>query len=190
MRRLPPPLCLASLPFLQISAASASDLVWEVQNPFRFFKKPAAFGMHEKAFEAVRGNPENPLPPNMVWRTERRLNDPDCADKSVPSRCQATARKGFERSRLGWAAQTLDMACYERHSRPFRYPMICDRQYSWGTAKEDYILPDAHTVDVTLSREHLAEAAPGECSWIFQPRAGGKTETARQPCKSAFVVRR
>src|SRR5438105_1786370 len=135
---------------LQLSAASASDLVWEVQSPFRFFKKPAAFALHEKAFAAVRGNADSALPANIVWRTERRLNDPDCADKSSPARCQATARKGFEHSRLGWAAQTLDMVCYERSSRPFRYPMVCDRQYSWGTAKEDYVLPDAHTVDVSL----------------------------------------
>ena len=175
---------------LQLSAACASDLVWEVQNPFRFFKKPAAFALHEKAFEAARGNGDSALPANIVWRTERRLNDPDCADKSSPARCQATARKGFERSRLGWAAQTLDMVCYEHNSRPFRYPVVCDRQYSWGTAKEDYILPDAHTVDVSLSKEHLAEAGSGECSWSFQPRAGAKSESAKQHCKGAFVIKR
>ena len=176
---------------LQLGVASAADLVWEVQSPFRFFKKPAAFALHEKAFEGVRGNPEGAVPANIVWRTERRLNDPDCADKSSPVRCQATARKGFERSRLGWAAQTLDMVCYERTSRPFRYPVVCERQYSWGTAKEDYILPDAHTVDVTLSKERLAEAASGECTWSFQPRAGGaKAESAKQPCKTAFVIKR
>jgi hypothetical protein len=193
MRRLATTTLLVSISLttaLQLSPAFAADLVWEVQNPFRFFKKPAAFNLHEKAFEAARGNADSPLPANIVWRTERRLNDPDCSDKSVPSRCQATARKGFERSRLGWASQTLDMACYERNSRPFRYPAVCDRQYSWGTAKEDYILPDAHTVEVTLSKEHLAEAATGECAWSFQSRAGGKTEAAKQACKSAFVVKR
>ena len=90
------------------TSAFASDIVWEVQSPFRFFKKTSAFTLHEKAFEAVRGKADSPLPGNIVWRTERRLNDPDCADKSTPARCLATARKGFERSRLGWAAQTLD----------------------------------------------------------------------------------
>ena len=191
MRRLATTTALASisLTLLQISAASASDLVWEVQSPFRFFKKAAAFNLHEKAFEAVRGKADSPLPANMVWRTERRLNDPDCADKANPIRCQATARKGFERSRLGWASQTLDSVCYERGSRPFRYPTVCDRQYSWGTAKEDYILPDAHTVDVKLSAEHVAEAATGECNWTFQSRSG-KSETAKHPCKSAFVIKR
>jgi hypothetical protein len=191
MRRLATTTALAliSLATLHISAASAADIVWEVQNPFRFFKKAAAFNMHEKAFEAVRGKADSPLPANMVWRTERRLNDPDCADKSTPARCLATARKGFERSRLGWAAQTLDMVCYERNSRPFRYPTVCERQYSWGTAKEDYVLPEAHTVEVKLSAERATEAAAGECSWSFQPRAG-KTENARQSCKNTYVIKR
>ena len=187
-------ICFASVSLItavQVGAASASDLVWEVQSPFRFFKKPSAFALHEKAFDAARGNPESAMPANIVWRTERRLNDPDCGDKSSPVRCQATARKGFERSRLGWAAQTLDMVCYERHSRPFRYPVVCDRQYSWGTAKEDYVLPEAHTVDVSLAKEHVAQTAGGECQWTFQPRAGGlKGESAKHPCKDAFVIKR
>ena len=191
MRRLATTTALAliSLATLQISVASASDIVWEVQNPFRFFKKSAAFNMHEKAYDAVRGKADSPLPANMVWRTERRLNDPDCTDRSTPARCLATAKKGFERSRLGWAAQTLDMVCYERNSRPFRYPTVCERQYSWGTAKEDYVLPDAHTVEVKLSAERVTEAAAGECAWSFQPRAG-KGEAARQPCKNTFVIKR
>jgi hypothetical protein len=193
MRRLATTTWLASISavLLQVSAASASDLVWEVQNPFRFFKKSAAFALHEKAYEAVRGKADSPLPANIVWRTERRLNDPDCADKSSPARCQATARKGYERSRLGWAAQTLESTCYERNSRPFRYMGVCERQYSWGTAKEDYILPDAHTVDVTLSAERLAEAGTGECTFSWLPRAGaGKGDTVKQACKKPFVIKR
>ena len=140
MRRLAASTWLASISLgvaLSPTPSFAADINWEVQSPFRFFKKTGAFTLHEKAFEAARGKADSPLPGNIVWRTERRLNDPDCADKSSPARCQATARKGFERSRLGWAAQTLDSVCYERTSRPFRYPVTCDRQYSWGTARED-----------------------------------------------------
>ncbi|TMJ02729.1 MAG: hypothetical protein E6G97_11820 [Alphaproteobacteria bacterium] len=191
MRRLATTLCLASLPFLHVSAASASDIVWEVQNPFRFFKKPAAFALHEKAFDAVRGKADSPLPANIVWRTERRLNDPDCSDKSSPGRCYDTKRAGYERSRLGWAAQTLESTCYERASRPFRYLGMCERQYSWGSAKEDYVLPDAHTVDVSLSAERLAEAGAGDCTFSWLPRAGaGKGETIKQACKKPFVIKR
>jgi hypothetical protein len=179
--------CL-SIPFA--SPGFAADLEWHVQNPFRFFKKPAAFAMHEKAFEHARGKAAA-LPANVVWRTERALNDPDCGDKSTPAKCEKTARRGFERSRLGWAARTLDSVCYERHSRPFRYPVVCERQYSWGSAKEDYILPDAHTVDVSLSAERLAEAGAGECAWAVHPRAGSaKGESRKQPCKDRFVIKR
>jgi hypothetical protein len=193
MRRLATTTWLVSISLTSLLPfnASAADLVWEVQNPFRFFKKPSAFAMHEKAFEAARGKAGSPLPANIVWRTERRLNDPDCTDKSSPARCHATARKGFETSRLGWAAQTLESVCYERNSRPFRYMAVCERQYSWGTAKEDYVLPDAHTVDVTLSPERLAEAGGGECTFSWLPRAGaGKGETVKQPCKNKFVIKR
>jgi hypothetical protein len=181
--------CL-SAPFA--NSVHAADLEWSVQNPFRFFKKPAAFAMHERAFDAARGkHADAPLPANIVWRTERGLNDPDCGDKSSPAKCANTARKGYERSRLGWAAQTLDQVCYERHSRPFRYPVVCERQYSWGSAKEDYILPDAHTVDIGLSAALVAEAGTGECTWSWQPRAGAaKGESRKQPCKDKFVIKR
>src|SRR3954469_20752862 len=183
--------CVSLTTALQISAASASDLAWEVENPFRFFKKPTAWALHEKAFEAVRGKAESPLPANIVWRTERRLNDPDCTDKSSPGRCYDTKRAGYERSRLGWAAQTLESTCYERNSRPFRCMATCERQYSSGTAKEDYVLPDAHTVDVTLSAERLAEAGTGDCTFSWLPRAGAaKGDTVKQACKKPFVVKR
>ena len=184
-------LVCVSLATLQITAAAASDLVWEVESPFRFFKKSSAFALHEKAYDAVRGKPDTPLPANIVWRTERRLNDPDCTDKSSPGRCFDTKRAGYERSRLGWAAQTLELVCYDRNSRPFRYMGVCERQYSWGTAKEDYILPEAHTVAVTLSPERLTEAGASECTFSWLPRAGaGKGEALKQPCKKQFVIKR
>ena len=78
MRRLATATTILSISILAPMTASASDIVWEVQSPFRFFKKTAAFTLHEKAFEAVRG--KDALPGNIVWRTERRLNDPDCAE--------------------------------------------------------------------------------------------------------------
>src|SRR2546423_9792573 len=193
MRRLATTLWLASLSLflIQTNTASASDIVWEVQNPFRFFKKPAAFALHEKAYEAVRGKADSPLPANIVWRTERRLNDPDCTDKASPGRCYDTKRAGYERSRLGWAAQTLESTCYERNSRPFRYVGVCERQYSWGSVKEDYVLPDAHTVDVTLSAERLAEVGTGECTFSWLPRAGAaKGESIKQACKKSFTIKR
>jgi hypothetical protein len=190
MRRLATATTILSFSLLVPVTAFAADIVWEVQSPFRFFKKQTSFAVQEKAFEAVRGKADTPLPANIVWRTERRLNDPDCTDKSSPGRCLDTKRAGYERSRLGWAAQTLDSVCYERNSRPFRYQANCDRQYTWGTAKEDYVLPEAHTVDVTLSAERLAEVPTGECTFAFTPRSGAGAETKKQACKSIFTIKR
>ena len=77
--------------FASLAAGSshAADLIWEVENPFRFFKASRSFALHEAAFGAVRGDPSGPLPADIIWRTERALNDPDCKDASTPDRCAA-----------------------------------------------------------------------------------------------------
>jgi lysophospholipase L1-like esterase len=174
-----------------IATSHAADLLWEVENPYRFFKRTSSFEMHEKAFNAVRGAAGQPLPTNILWRVERRLNDPECKDSSTPNNCLATARAGFERSRLGWAAQTVDVNCYDRNARPRRYMVTCDRQYSWGTAKEDYILPEAHTVVIRIAPEQLAAAGTGECVWTWQPKKVGlQGETRKQACNAKFVIKR
>ena len=188
---------LASLLFVAfdliggISASRASDLLWEVENPYRFFKRTASFEAQEKAFDAVRGAPGEPLPGDIMWRLERRLNDPDCKDRSTPSSCLRTAGAHFQQSRLGWAAQTVNFTCYDRNARPRRYDTTCARQYSWGTAKEDYILPDAHTVVMQIAPERLAAAGSGNCVWSWQGRRpGSPTETATQPCVAKLVIKR
>jgi hypothetical protein len=174
-----------------IATGHAADIQWEVENPYRFFKRTASFEVQEKAFNALRGAPGQPLPTNILWKVERRLNDPDCKDSSTPNNCLATARPGFEKSRLGWAAQTVDLNCYDRNARPRRYMVTCDRQYSWGTAKEDYILPDAHTVVMQIAPEHLATAGAGECAWTWQPmKAGLPAETKKQACNAKLVIKR
>ena len=178
-----------------LSSSHAADLIWEVENPFRFFKPTKSFALHEAAFTAVRGDPSAPLPTNVIWRTERQLNDPDCKDASHPDRCAATAGKRYQQSRLGWAAQTLGETCYESNGRPRRYSPVCERKYSWGTAKEDYVLPEAHTVAIRIAPEQLANVT-GDCTWSWQPRkAGGKPEsnkieTKKLACKDKLTIAR
>ena len=84
------------------TSAVAADLIWQVENPFRFFKSTRSFALHEAAFNAVRGN--GALPADVVWRIERKLNDPDCKDASTPDKCVDTAGPHYQQSRLGWAA--------------------------------------------------------------------------------------
>ena len=159
----------------------SADLIWQVENPFRFFKSTRSFAYQEAAFNAVRGDPTSPLPADIIWRTERKLNDPDCKDSSSPDRCAATAGKRYQQSRLGWAAQSLNDNCYETNGKPRRYSPTCERKFSWGSAKEDYVLPEAHTVTkIQIAPEQLA-GVTGDCVWNWQPRKGGKTrdETAR-----------
>ena len=175
---------------LAATSSQAGDLIWEVESPFRFFKASRSFALHEAAFNAARGDPSAPLPADIVWRTERALNDPDCKDASTPDRCAATAGKRYQQSRLGWAAQTLDETCYESNGRPRRYAGICERKYSWGTAKEDYVLPEAHTVAIRIAPGQLASVS-GDCIWAWQPRrVGGKAETKRSPCTDKLTIAR
>lgn len=178
--------------FASLAAGSshAADLIWEVENPFRFFKPTKSFALHEAAYAAVRGDPATPLPPDIIWRTERRLNDPDCRDRSTPDTCAATARARYVQSRLGWAAQTLGETCYESNGRPRRYSVTCNRRYSWGTAKEDYVLPEAHTVAIQIAPPQLT-GVTGDCTWSWQPRRpGGKIETKKLACKNKLTIAR
>ena len=181
--------CVVSLfTALCASSAAAQDLIWQVENPFRFFKGPRPFALHEAAFNAVRGN--GPLPSDIIWRTERKLNDPDCRDSSTPDKCEATAGRHYQQSRLGWAAQTVNDTCYETNGKPRRYPAVCERKYSWGTAKEDYVLPEAHTVVVEIAPEKL-NGVSGDCYWAWQGRkAGSKVETRKLPCKDKLTIAR
>jgi hypothetical protein len=167
--------------------AYAADLVWQVENPFRFFKNAASFAMYERGYPVARDIASPPK--DVVWRTERRLNDPDCKTATNFDTCAATARGRYEASRLGWAAQTVDAVCYD--SRQGRYLQTCERRYSWGKAKEDYVLPEAHTVIVKLAPTHLATAARGECTWTWSLRKpGGKSETRKDTCVTPLKIPR
>ena len=173
-----------------VGSSQAADLIWEVENPFRFFKPSKSFALHEAAYAAVRGDASTPLPADIIWRTERRLNDPDCKDQSHPDKCAATAGKRYEQSRLGWAAQTVSETCYDSNGHPRHYSAVCERKYSWGRAKEDYVLPDAHTVVIRIAPEQLA-GVTGDCIWNWQPRkVGGKAQTKKLPCKNRLVIAR
>ena len=175
---------------LTSTPSNSADILWKVENPFRFFKRTASFDMYERAFDAVRGNPSLPVPDKIIWKTERRLNDPDCKDSSTPNACASSARKNYESSRQGWASHTVDFTCYDRRA-PRHYLSVCDRQYSWGTAKEDYVLPEAHTVHLWLAPEILAANPTGDCTWTWTPhRSGAAGETRKQPCKDQFVIKR
>ena len=66
MRRLATTTWLVSIslrqPLSPTTAAFASDIVWEVAEPVPLLQEDAAFALHEKAFEAVRGKADSPLP--------------------------------------------------------------------------------------------------------------------------------
>jgi hypothetical protein len=174
-----------------VGQAYAADLEWEVESPFRFYKVGSSFAVHEKAFAAVRGDPDGPVPADIVLRTERRLNDPDCKDRTTPETCGNTAGHGYDHSRLGWAAKTNQTLCYDSERRPRGYLAQCERKYSWGSAKEDFVLPEAHTVTIRLGAEQAKAAGAGKCTWTWQGRGpGAKAETRTIACSDRLTIAR
>jgi hypothetical protein len=178
--------------FVSCIPADAADLVWQVENPFRLYKQASAFEAHERAFAAVRGNSDQ-IPNDIIWRMERHLNAPACRDPSTPATCAATVRNAaaFAASRLGWASRTLGTLCYDRDSRPRRYPSSCLRSYGRRTVKEDYIAPEAHAVRIGLAEALRKDIGDSACTWSWRPRAGDAQSVSRsQACKQVLVIER
>ena len=97
----------------------SADLIWQVENPFRFFKSTRSFAYQEAAFNAVRGT--GPLPADIIWRTERRaqrsrLQGLVLARSLRRDRGQALSA---EPPRLGGA--DAQRHCYEVNGKPRRY---------------------------------------------------------------------
>ena len=70
---------------------------------------------------------------------------------------------------------------------------MCERKYSWGTAKEDYVLPEAHTVAIRIAPERLASVT-GDCTWSWQPRKPAArpraTSAKKLACKDKLTIAR
>src|SRR6476646_8881014 len=178
---------IASLVFIAgcgWNTARAADLTWDVVNPFRFYKDSKPFDLHEAAFKAVRGDPNSPMPADIIQRIERCLNDPDPASPAAVACRNLDQSMRFNRQR-GWAASTLDGTCYNRAMHPRRYDSTCRRD---GRA-EDFVLPASHAVRIGLSAERVVEAGSGDCTWTWKQRAdGGSPQSASQPCGQRLTI--
>jgi len=166
-------------------SASASELSWEVVNPFRLYRQSKSFSLHERAFNAVRGPAATPA--DIIQRIERCLNDPDPADPESFAVCQGLAQAmDFNRQR-GWASSTFEDTCFDQTARPRFYPATCQR----NGRSEDFVLPAFHSVQIGLMPERLTEAGNGNCTWSWKPRAGsGATvQLATVPCSQKMLIR-
>jgi hypothetical protein len=173
-------------------AVQAADIVWEVSNPFRFYKRGESFRMHEQAYRLVRGPAEQPVPVNIIRRVERCLNDPERADPApaIPGCVALWRQHSAEDRRRGWAARTLDDVCYERNGRPRRYLARCERQSDGRMETEDYILPAAHVVTLNLAPARQTEPAGAQCTWSSKARSAADwTRVAQKPCREPVNVR-
>ncbi len=172
------------------SVAQTTDIEWEVQNPFRFYKHSKSFQLHEKAYKAVRGAPESPPPGNIVQLIERCLNDPASAGFPVAAACVELSRNlSAEEKRKGWAARTLDDVCYDRKNR--KYPTACTREQNASMVEEDYILPRSHAIEVGLSAKIQAEEKNGTCEWQWSERANPSKITTRVvACSERIMIDR
>ena len=124
MRRLATTTWLVSISLTLPPAqpASASDIVWEVQSPFRFFKKTG--GLHA-AREGVRGGARQG---GYAAARQHRVAHRAPAERSGLRR-QVEPRRAASRPRARVSSarasagprRRSNSVCYERNSRPFRY---------------------------------------------------------------------
>ena len=127
------------------------------RKPVPVLQADQSFALHEAAFNAVRGDPDAPLPADIDLAHRAPPQRSRLQGLLAPGHCAATAGKRYEQSRLGWAAQTLDATCYESNGRPRRYSAVCERKYSWGT-REGRLRParGAHRQRSAVAPEQLA----------------------------------
>lgn len=196
----------------------AADLVYEVHNPFRFYKSHRSFEMHQAAFAAL-GKEAAPssLPDDagMVERIDRRLNTVACTNDATYSDCFRTSglsRQAFRQRRLGWASRSHADTCYDsvgsqsggQGPRRFGYPARCMRSELAGTAlvphggpyaetpaSDDYIRPGWHSVIVSLPQALRAAHAGKICRWQGR-RIADNSEVVLPdgPCERALAIAR
>jgi len=114
----------------------AAELIWQVESPFRFFKSTRSFAMHEAAYNTARGALNGPLPVDIVWRLERastiriaRTPRRPIVARRPPARAMRKAASAGQRKRSATPATRSD-------GRPRRYAPVCERKYSWGSARK------------------------------------------------------
>jgi hypothetical protein len=171
------------------SSAQSTEIEWTVQNPFRFYKRSGPFQLHEKAYKAVRGAPESPIPANIIQLVERCLNDPASAAFPAAAACADLSHDLLtEDKREGWAARTLKDVCYDRGKR--EYPVTCEREHGAVTKQEDYILPQSHAIEIGLSASVPAGEKNGDCEWQWSERGDPSKKTKKQvaACKEKITI--
>ena len=160
-RPLGPYLCS---PVSPPASSQAADLIWEVENPFRFFKPTRSFALHEAAFNAVRGDPAGPLPADIIWRTERRSTIPTAR---MPRRPTAARRRPASAiSKAGWAGRRRPSGetCYESNGRPRRYSPSVRAQIFLGQRRRKITCCRRRTRSRSASRPACSRASPATAS--------------------------
>ncbi|MCO5088900.1 MAG: hypothetical protein M9883_18790 [Methylobacteriaceae bacterium] len=185
---------LAALALLaSFDVASAADIEWSVANPFRFYRKESALAGHIKAYDAIVAGNGGVTPADIVERIERRLNDPDCTNKSSYTACAASAGANYERQRMGWAARSvgLDETCYGPVGvgGRYEYRAACSRETGAGFRSEDYINPKSHAVRARLGSALVAANSGKTCAWSWAALPGGQAIGARTaPCAEEILI--
>ena len=165
---------------LAATSSQAGDLIWEVENPFRFFKATPLFRIARGRVQRGARRPIGAVAGrhHLAHRTRaQRSRLQGCLD-ARPLRGDRRQALSAKPARLGGADLGRDLLREQRPS-PSLLGAFASANIPGATAKEDYVLPEAHTVAIRIAPEQLAGVS-GDCIWTWQPRrAGGKTETKR-----------
>jgi hypothetical protein len=182
--------------------AAASDVVWSVVNPFRYYKHEDSFEVHKAAYDAILAQNGGGRPQNIVEQIERRLNTADCADPLNYDVCAANPLPGAKAGdQLGWASRNIGASdangpsnkkCYGKQqvggSEAYRYFESCERDTGDGRAArlESYVTPAFHAVRVALAAAQASSRAGISCDWKFTSAAKGTVDQSA-PCDSTVL---
>ncbi len=159
---------------LAVGSSQAADLIWEVENPFRFFKPTRSFAC------------TRPRSTRCAAMRRRRCRPTSSGAPSAASTIPTARMPRTRTSARRPPASAMSKAGSAGRRRPSARPATTATAVRGATrrcasanirgarAKEDYVLPEAHTVAIRIAPEQLAGVA-GDCTWSWQPRkAGGK----------------
>ena len=165
------------------SSATAADLIWQVENPFRFFKGTRSFAMHEAAFNAVRGNGALPADIDLAHRAQAQRSGLQGFLVARSLRRDRRPALPAEPARLGRADAQRQLLRGERQAAPLFADLRAQVFLGHG---EGGLRPARGAHRHHPDRAEQLAGVTGDCAWTWQPRKpAARSRPRRSPARTS-----